>query len=85
MWRRSVCCQEKINKSQNKAYFRAFCELRIIRGALRKDRFSYMGRLWPVCDTVQLHKECSEVSGQHADYPWNQRDRTRRFDSKVLS
>ena len=38
--RRSVCCQEKINKSQKVAYFRAFCEVSIIRGALRKARFS---------------------------------------------
>ena len=42
MWRRFVCCQEKINKSQKMAYFRAFCEVSIIRGALRKARFSYM-------------------------------------------
>ena len=42
MWRRSVCCQEKINESQKVAYFWAFCEVSIIRGALRKARFSYM-------------------------------------------
>lgn len=42
MWRRSVCCQEKINKSQKVAYFRTFCEVSIIRGALEKARFSCM-------------------------------------------
>ena len=42
MLKRSVCCQEKTNKSQKMAYFRAFCEVSIIRGALRKARFSYM-------------------------------------------
>ena len=42
MWRRSACCQEKINKGQKVAYFRAFCEVSIIREALRKARFSYM-------------------------------------------
>lgn len=40
MWRRSVCCRRKINKGQKVAYFRAFCEVSIIREALRKARFS---------------------------------------------
>ena len=40
MLRLSVCCQEKINKCQKTAYFRAFCEVSIIREALRKARFS---------------------------------------------
>lgn len=42
MLRRYVCCQEKINKGQKVAYFRAFCEVSIIREALRKARFSCM-------------------------------------------
>ena len=42
MLRLSVCCQEKINKCQKTAYFRAFCEVSIIREALRKARFSCM-------------------------------------------
>ena len=42
MWRRSVCCQEKINKGQKVAYFRDFCEVSAIRASLRKARFSYM-------------------------------------------
>ena len=42
MLRLSVCRQEKINKCQKTAYFRAFCEVSIIREALRKARFSCM-------------------------------------------
>lgn len=42
MWRRYVCCQEKINKCQKVAHFQAFCEVGIIREALRKARFSRM-------------------------------------------
>ena len=42
MLRRYVCCQEKINKSWKVAYFRAFCEVSIIREALQKARFSCM-------------------------------------------
>ena len=42
MLRRSVCCQEKINKGQKVAYFRAFCEVSAIEASLRKARFSYM-------------------------------------------
>ena len=40
--RQSAFCREKINKDQKVAYFRAFCEVSIIRGALRKARFSYV-------------------------------------------
>ena len=49
MWRRSVCCQEKINKCRKAAYFRAFCEASIIRNALRKVRFSYI-EIYPLSE-----------------------------------
>ena len=49
MWRRSVCCQEKINKYQKAAYFQTFCKISIIRGALRKVRFSYM-EIYPLSE-----------------------------------
>ena len=45
--RRSVCYQK--NKCQKAANFRAFCEVSIIRGALRKVRFSYM-EIYPLSE-----------------------------------
>ncbi len=42
MLRRSVCCQENKIKCQKAEYFRAFCEVCTITGALRKVWFSCM-------------------------------------------
>ena len=55
MLRRSVCCQEKINKDWKVAYFRAFCKVSIIREALRKARFSCM-------ETYLLQNVCQVVT-----------------------
>ncbi len=55
MLRRSVCCQEKINKGQKVAYFRDFCEVSAIKGALRKAQFSYM-EIYPLSEFVELRK-----------------------------
>ena len=60
MLRRSVCCQEKINKGQKVVYFRAFCEVSIIRGALRKARFSYM-ETYPLSEFAGQRKMSDRV------------------------
>ena len=63
MLRRSVCCQEKINKGQKVAYFRAFCEVSAIRASLRKARFSYMGTYLPdsLLDRNGTGEKCGRV------------------------
>lgn len=60
MLRRSVCCQEKINKGQKVAYFRAFCEVSAIRAPLRKARVSYM-ETYPLGEFAEGRKMSGRV------------------------
>lgn len=60
MWRRYVCCQEKINKDQKVAYFRAFCEVSAIRASLRKARFPYM-ETYPLSEFAESRKMSGRV------------------------
>lgn len=60
MLRRSVCCLRKINKYQKVAYFRAFCEVCAITGALRKVRFSCM-ETYPLSEFAGQQKMSGRV------------------------